>query len=173
MHVHLPPGAGPLSLQMRRQSSISAGHTQWRARPRPARACPELRLRGVAGRTLFGRPDAPPERGCAHRILERAERRQVLGRAADDEAGAVAAPWAAARSVRAAATRATVDVPNLLRLAHLADGVGGTEVVDRYAGPAPVRHLDLAPPARQGDGSTLLSPSSWLIGTLPGQDVVI
>ena len=52
-----------------------------------------------------------------------------------------------------------VDVPDFLRLAHLADGIGGAEVVDRYAGPAPVRHPDLAPLARHGHGPTLLSPS--------------
>ena len=50
-----------------------------------------------------------------------------------------------------------VDAPNLLRLAHLADGIGSSEVVNRYAGPSLVWHSDLAPFSGHGFGPTSLS----------------
>ena len=45
-----------------------------------------------------------------------------------------------------------VDVPNLLRLAHLADGIGSSEIVNRYAGPSLVWHFELAPFSGHGFG---------------------
>ena len=66
-----------------------------------------------------------------------------------------------------------VDVPNLLRLAHLADGFGGAEVVNRYTGPALVRHSDLAPFARHGYDPTSLSRSRRPTYTLFGLHTVI
>lgn len=51
--------------------------------------------------------------------------------------------------------------------------VWGAEVVSRYAGPALVRHSDLAPFARHGYGPTSIIPSGWPTCTLPGPDVVI